>query len=641
VTSARKIDSTAKHDPAPRPRPDVPANVKPQGLLGLQSTAGNAAVVQMLRLIGHPGAQDRCQDTTSSHDTAGPDVQRSTTHDILRQPGRPMTDATRSEMESRLGADLSDVRLHDDHAARQSADELGATAYTSGNHVVIGEHGGDKHTLAHELTHVIQQRQGPVAGTDNGAGLRVSDPTDPFEREAETNARTVMNRPVPAPPPDVHPHEGGPSARITDETHPVQRMQTAPPADLTNWATDQEGRAAEAFALLKEGTFWKEFTLGGRDLIADLSTQNVTNLNEEIRSGNEEPGAETAWQDRVGREVRTALEGCVLRHYTTLAQAKEVLEKDDGELKSTGKFSADGDTQGRNNSEGDTEDLANHGFVFFFIEPKDQQARDTRFSKEPGRRPARIELPLDDLIANGWIMLTDFKDQDFPAIRANKAGDLYSYKNGTSVEDRLRMARMDLGDPYLSDGIPTFLAEILKGIPEDLSETEWEKQWSSFDDKQMKDIVRYIKTILLRREEDKKLRPELRKRRDYDIQVRRFEGNYEGGGAMDYMTVSASKDGSEGEAKRAKDADLIKTYKEHLSGNVLAGPHIIPGLVARCLIEISRIDRQEGQGGLATTMKNMNGAELVSMLLKDFLRPQAMLPWSVVVNEGQVEPLPF
>lgn len=101
-------------------------------------------------------------------------------------------------MEARLGPDFSDVRLHTGSAAKASAAEVGACAYTSGNHVVIGDGGGDKHTLAHELTYVIQQRQGPVAGTDNGAGLRVSDPGDRFrfEHEAEANATRAMSGPV-------------------------------------------------------------------------------------------------------------------------------------------------------------------------------------------------------------------------------------------------------------------------------------------------------------------------------------------------------------------------------------------------------------------------------------------------------------
>ena len=95
-------------------------------------------------------------------------------------------------MQARLGADLSDVRLHTGGDARASAAAVGARAYTSGSHVVIGVGGTDKRTLAHELTHVIQQRQGTVTGTDLGNGLKVSDPHDTYERAAEANATRVM-----------------------------------------------------------------------------------------------------------------------------------------------------------------------------------------------------------------------------------------------------------------------------------------------------------------------------------------------------------------------------------------------------------------------------------------------------------------
>ncbi len=123
-------------------------------------------------------------------------MQRSAVHDVLAAPGRPLDDARRAETESRLGADFSDVRIHDDGAARASAAEVGARAYTSGSHIVIGDGGGDEHTLAHELTHVIQQRQGPVAGTDNGSGLKVSDPSDRFEREGRRRGRRGLGRPA-------------------------------------------------------------------------------------------------------------------------------------------------------------------------------------------------------------------------------------------------------------------------------------------------------------------------------------------------------------------------------------------------------------------------------------------------------------
>jgi uncharacterized protein DUF4157 len=172
---------------APAPMPLHPAMpMTPQAVLHLQRVVGNAAVARLIE------AQRR--DSADPREDNGLPVQRSAVPDVLRSPGRPLDDDTRTEMEARLGADFSDVRLHTDTAAQRSATEIGAAAYTSGNHVVIGEGGADDHTLAHELTHVVQQRRGPVAGTDQGNGLRISDPSDRFEREAEANASRVTSR---------------------------------------------------------------------------------------------------------------------------------------------------------------------------------------------------------------------------------------------------------------------------------------------------------------------------------------------------------------------------------------------------------------------------------------------------------------
>ncbi|MFD6023623.1 eCIS core domain-containing protein [Streptomyces griseoluteus] len=227
----RKDDLQDERLPARRPK--APGAGPASGLMGLQGSIGNAAVVQRMRRAGvAQEEQEHLHDAGCGHGgSAQTPVQRSSVHDVLRGTGRPLDRSTRADMEARLDADFSDVRIHDDRSAKNSASEIGARAYTSGSHVVLGEGGRDKETLAHELTHVIQQRQGPVSGTDNGSGLRVSDPSDRFEREAEANARRVMNAPRPAS------HAGADGAvqrasarQATARTASVQRMPKAPRA---------------------------------------------------------------------------------------------------------------------------------------------------------------------------------------------------------------------------------------------------------------------------------------------------------------------------------------------------------------------------------------------------------------------------
>ncbi|MFF3258251.1 DUF4157 domain-containing protein [Streptomyces sp. NPDC002932] len=199
-------------------------------------------MVETLRRSGHAEAQERDGDGETPEALPSA-VQRSTVHKVLNSGGRPLDDSTRTSMEARLGADLSDVRVHDDSAARASATELGARAYTSGSHVVIGAGGADRLTLAHELTHVLQQRSGPVAGTDNGAGLSVSDPSDRFEREAESNARRVMAGPGP----DLA-TEGGETAGHPQPAHAVQRLP-AGMGDRTTASPVVQRVAAEGLTL--------------------------------------------------------------------------------------------------------------------------------------------------------------------------------------------------------------------------------------------------------------------------------------------------------------------------------------------------------------------------------------------------------
>jgi hypothetical protein len=84
---------------------------------------------------------------------------------VPRSGGAPLPAEARAFFEPRLGHDLARVRIHADASAAQSARALQARAYTLGDHVVFdsGKYAPDttagRRLLAHELTHVVQQRQ--------------------------------------------------------------------------------------------------------------------------------------------------------------------------------------------------------------------------------------------------------------------------------------------------------------------------------------------------------------------------------------------------------------------------------------------------------------------------------------------------
>jgi len=164
----RRHADPLREPPAVDHEAPAPARGAPDSLLGLQRSAGNAAVARLLRSGG----------------------------------GAPLDTATREDMEARFGgADFGAVRVHTGSAARTSAEAVGAEAYAVGSDIVlrrsvldVGSADG-RHLLAHELTHVLQQRGAPTGGE-----LAVGDPEDQFERQAAATADRVVAGGVAAPP---------------------------------------------------------------------------------------------------------------------------------------------------------------------------------------------------------------------------------------------------------------------------------------------------------------------------------------------------------------------------------------------------------------------------------------------------------
>ncbi len=121
---------------------------------------------------------------------AQPDVEASV--QSLKGRGQPLSQAERAFFEPRFGYDFSQVRVHSDAGAAESARAVNARAYTVGRDVVFGagEYApdtlGGRRLLAHELTHVVQQRDAVQPK------LVVGTLGDKFEQEADEVARTVM-----------------------------------------------------------------------------------------------------------------------------------------------------------------------------------------------------------------------------------------------------------------------------------------------------------------------------------------------------------------------------------------------------------------------------------------------------------------
>lgn len=182
-----------------------------------------------------------------------------------------------------------------------SVASVNAHAYTSGAHIVFqrgrydGSSAAGRHMLAHELTHVIQQRSGPVAGTDRGDGTTISDPSDRFEREQ--SARLARLRRTTA-------DEDGPYELMTEEG----LLWNSPEFEHSTGAPDRTGPGC----------------------IAELSQRNLASMRSENRDRGQKKffskeKSEPAWMEPVRQKLRQALLGSELHHDTPAGRARAML----------------------------------------------------------------------------------------------------------------------------------------------------------------------------------------------------------------------------------------------------------------------------------------------------------------------------
>jgi hypothetical protein len=447
------------------------------------------------------------------------------------------------------------------------------------------------------------------------------------------------------------------AAAVRDEVEAEFVRRHAP--ELSGWATAPD-HAEQYRKMVRRGSLWQQAgpkdasgaPVSGRGYIAHQSAENVTAMSGELGT---RPGA---WQEETVRKLRTALGARVLHHYTNDRRVEEMFRgaggPREGELKSMDSLFRDETWQGNHNTgTGDEAVLADTGFVFFFIDRPGAPFRDSRFTAG-GRRPARVTVPMSALVRDGWVMLTDFLEQDHQVIRADRDGHTIKYRNASTDTPEEHMADLQWeisrcweADPDLDDEVNHLAGRLARALRADPDRTPTREilrmvrkraevhQLFDYFHRQGEPVFRTPYRELAARF-DRHAATSLR----FNRQVRRFDpdptANPPMGGAMRHINGAASEAVSSGPGAAA----LVQRYREHLSGNILAGPHIVPGLALRGALEISRIEAAGGNEPLADRLKAMPGDELADLLLRTFVRPQAMLPWSVRITRDDVEYAP-
>jgi hypothetical protein len=177
------------YGPAQATKPAV-APAPARGLLQRQCACGNHASsgeCEECRKQKSAGVLQRAAMNPGSPGEAPPIV-----HEVLRSPGQPLGAATRAFMEPRFQRDFSQVRVHTDARAAESARAVSAHAYTVGRDVVFAtgkfspQTSGGRRLLAHELAHTSQ-----LPGAGPTVSLSIGSVDSPEEREAEKVAEQI------------------------------------------------------------------------------------------------------------------------------------------------------------------------------------------------------------------------------------------------------------------------------------------------------------------------------------------------------------------------------------------------------------------------------------------------------------------
>jgi len=190
-------------------RPGTTAAPTPAQAGALSSALGNAGVQRLVdgarvQREGEMGEEEEEGAVQAKHDgpmgaaggpVPGPVAQRI---EANRGGGSALDGGIRGRMEPALGHSLESVRVHVGAESDDLNHTLGAKAFTTGDDVFVRSDqysptsSSGQELLAHELTHVAQQRT-----MSNSGPMTVGPAGDPSEHEADSVARAVLDSPQP------------------------------------------------------------------------------------------------------------------------------------------------------------------------------------------------------------------------------------------------------------------------------------------------------------------------------------------------------------------------------------------------------------------------------------------------------------
>lgn len=203
MQSHGRVDLTVKHGPAHKSSQAVQReqtdHQRPHHLVTLQRSIGNAQVARMLAQREMPEEEIQMKrDTESSHSAPEVGMEGGQISDDLssrinskRGGGASLDSGTQSRMEQSFGSSFDDVRIHTDSEADSLNRSVSARAFTTGSDIFFSQNASpsDSNLLAHELTHVVQQRE-----SSPGSGpMTVGPAGDSHERAADSAAMSVAS----------------------------------------------------------------------------------------------------------------------------------------------------------------------------------------------------------------------------------------------------------------------------------------------------------------------------------------------------------------------------------------------------------------------------------------------------------------